>query len=288
MHQYLKALGFQYMESRKNEKSIIQKVLDEYDIRTSHSDSGILEYRKNFGDNFGISLYGYEDEDGVFEMEYYCPYTRGSGISSYAEIVIEKRKDKEAYIGVCEDIRVGVHLIFYLQNLIDYKLAEKKGLLGQKETSVNLSGLALSGKILLPIKKTTEVKRYMEEEKNNRLMLVNAAREGDMLAMDTLTLEDMETYSSISKRIEKEDVFTIVETYFMPYGVECDEYSVMGEITKYHEVCNNETKEVLYQMIIYVNGVEIEVYVPKANVLGEPDVGRRFKGTVWLQGYINF
>ena len=44
-------------------------------------------------------------------------------------------------------------------------------------------------------------------------------------------MEDMDTYSMISRRIVREDIFTIVDSYFMPYGMECDQYNVMGEIT---------------------------------------------------------
>ena len=61
-------------------------------------------------------------------------------------------------------------------------------------------------------------------------MLLSAARNGDQEAMESLTLDDIDTYSKVSRRLITEDVFTIVETYFMPYGVECDEYSILGEI----------------------------------------------------------
>ena len=40
----------------------------------------------------------------------------------------------------------------------------------------------------------------------------------------------MDTYTAISRRIVSEDVLSIVESSFMPCGVECDQYSVIGEI----------------------------------------------------------
>ena len=33
-----------------------------------------------------------------------------------------------------------------------------------------------------------------------------------------------------SQRIVTDDVLTIVDSYFMPYGIECDQYNVLGEI----------------------------------------------------------
>ena len=98
----------------------------------------------------------------------------------------------------------------------------------------------------------------------------------------------MDTYSAISKRIHKEDVFTLVDTYFMPYGVECDQYSVLGEIIDYNFVKNTLTDEEICVMILSCNDLQFDICINKADLYGEPAVGRRFKGTIWMQGYINF
>lgn len=47
-------------------------------------------------------------------------------------------------------------------------------------------------------------------------------RKGDEEARESLTLEDIDTYSMISRRIVHENLFTIVDTYFMPYGKVCE------------------------------------------------------------------
>ena len=60
--------------------------------------------------------------------------------------------------------------------------------------------------------------------------MLQAARDGDEDAIENLTLEDMDTYTMISKRIENEDILSIVMSHFMPCGVECDQYNVMGDI----------------------------------------------------------
>ena len=36
------------------------------------------------------------------------------------------------------------------------------------------------------------------------------------------------------------------------------------------------------------NELTFDVGINKIDLLGEPQVGRRFKGNIWLQGYINF
>lgn len=70
--------------------------------------------------------------------------------------------------------------------------------------------------------------------------------EKDEDAIELLTMEDMDMYSTISRKIQKEDVFSIVDTYFMPYGVECDHYSVLGEIMECTRVRNRFTGEEIF------------------------------------------
>ena len=111
---------------------------------------------------------------------------------------------------------------------------------------------------------------------------------GDEDAIESLTLEDMDTYTTISRRIHKEDVFSLVDTYFMPYGVECDQYSILGEITECHTDINRITDEEIIFMTLECNEVVLEVCINRYDLYGEPAVGRRFKGVVWLQGCIEF
>ena len=155
-------------------------------------------------------------------------------------------------------------------------------------TSVTLAGLCESGTILLPVKKDHSQKERQREEVYNRMQLLSAAKSGDPNAIETLTLEDIDTYSKVSRRLVTEDVFSIVDTYIMPYSVECDRYSILGEIQELHEIVNEYTGENVYVMKLDVNGLVFDVCVPRQRLLGEPAVGRRFKANMWLQGYINF
>ena len=107
-------------------------------------------------------------------------------------------------------------------------------------------------------------------------------------ALENLTLEDIDMYTSISKRIKSEDVLTIVESYFMPYGIACDQYSVMGDILSVEEVYNQLTGEKLYQIQIECNDVLIDLCMNAEDLLGEPAVGRRFRGNIWLQGHLDY
>ena len=85
------------------------------------------------------------------------------------------------------------------------------------------------------------------EASDNRKMLLNAARSGDQTAIETLTLDDIDMYSQVSRRLANEDVFSIVDTYFMPYGIECDLYSIMGKILAVRRRKNTLTGTELYR-----------------------------------------
>ena len=106
--------------------------------------------------------------------------------------------------------------------------------------------------------------------------------------MENLTMEDMDTYSMISERIVTDDVLTIVDTFFMPHGIECDQYKVMGEIVDFVNFKNILTGEELCQMTIECNDIQFDVCINREDLLGEPAVGRRFKGVIWLQGQLHF
>ena len=291
MHQYLKAIGFDNINTRYDLKDLMEDVEAGFTHQTivSYRPGGdFCELRREYGQCVGVSLCGELDDDDNFYPDYYFPYFEGSGISTYADIAIERKIEKEQYVGMCEDSKIGISLIFTLQNGIEYMRERQAGFTAGVTTSVTLSGLALSGMILLPVLKDESRLKSEQEASDNRKMLLNAARNGDQSAIETLTLDDIDIYSQVSRRLANEDVFSIVDTYFMPYGVECDLYSIMGEILAVRHRTNSATGVELYQMKLNVNEMQFDVCVPAEEVMGEPEIGRRFKGTIWLQGYINF
>ena len=292
MHRYLRAIGFSNLKSRLQVNNLLAYVIQNADEKkyTSTNDMDIMfaEYSMDFAENLGITVRGEFNEENQFVFDYYFPYSKGTQISSYEDISIERHAEKESYAGICDDIKVGVSLIFYLQNVISYLKIKNADRLPIKGTSLILSALSVDGTILLPLEKRESDLKKTKKESINRSKLIAAARNGDEDAMESLTLEDIDTYTNISKKILKQDVFTLVDTYFMPYGVECDQYSVLGEIIDYQFVENKMTKEEICQMTICCNDLYFDVSINKKDLLGEPKTGRRFKGIIWMQGHINF
>lgn len=291
MHTFMRAIGFSKYTDRKKIKELIRDIVKKSDERGyTLNEEGIMlgEFCKNFAEDIGIAVCGEFDEEDKFVYEYYYPYLRGTGITSMEDVSVERHAAKESYAGVCDDMKLGMTMIFYLQNMIPYVNAKVGGLLPIKGTTLTVAGLSTSGTIMMPIKKDPFLVSQVKKESLNRSKLIVAARKGDEDAIEKLTLEDMDMYSTISKKIQKEDVYSIVDTYFMPYGVECDHYSVLGEITAVQKRVNSLTGEEIYLLTILCNELTFDVAINKIDLFGEPQVGRRFKGFIWLQGKINF
>ena len=291
MHKFLRAVGFSQYTEKKQVQKLIRDIImhaDERSYTTVGKKTLVAEFDRNFAEDIGIAVCGEFDEDDTYSFDYYLPYLRSDLVSTAEDISIERHAAKESYAGICDDPKVGVSLIFYLQNMISYLKLQGEGKIPAKGTSLNLSALSCQGTIMMPIQKTEWQKKKIAKDAVQRNRLIQAARGGDEEAMESLTLEDMDTYTSISRKIQKADIFSLVDTYFMPYGVECDQYSVLGEITDMKLVTNGLTGEKVHILTLCCNDLNLKVAINSIDLLGEPAVGRRFKGSVWLQGQVNF
>ena len=290
MHSYLRAIGFSSLKKESEVNQLLQETFRDYTERNAvrlDKQSAFVEYTREFADDMGITVCGEMDENG-FHQEYYFPYFRGTGISTREALTVEKQGSRESYAGVCEDMRVGVSLIFYVQNTAKYKKEQILNQLVQQNINTTFSGLSIQGKILLPVRKSEEQVISGREASVKRTQMMAKARMGDEEAIESLTLEDIDLYSMVTQRLHQEDGFTIVDTFFMPYGMECDQYQIMGIINHVTTVRNPYTGEFVYQMNLECNDMTFDICINKADLTGEPAEGRRFKGVIWLQGRINF
>ena len=290
MHKYLRAIGFSNVSDSEDVRKLLELSVEQNDTESIMDNPGgksFGELKKEFAQDIGICSRG-EIQKEFFEFEYYYPYFDGRGITTYEDVYIERQAEKECYMGACDDSRVGVTIIFYLQNMTEYLKIINDASSTKRKSSLTLSALSVDGKILFSVSKNQEQVKQDKEDSINRTKLIEKAKQGDEQAMESLTLDDIDTYSMISRRIIHEDVFTIVDTYFMPYGMECDKYSILGEILEVAIRINRLTQEELYIMKLSCNELVFDVCINKKDLLGEPMAGRRFKGTVWLQGKINF
>ena len=288
MHGYMRSIGFRNI-GRSEMSAIFHDAMRHPDYSDTALDSEGYEYselRKEVVSGMGIAFRGTYDENDRFVMDYYFPYRQANALSTYIEVEMVKESDRESFLGICEEPRLGVDLVFFVQDMMVVLESDQRNTQKVDFGGVRLSGLASSGKILLPIERTEQVKAVGKEASSRRQELVAAARVGDQDAFEQLTLDDMDIYNSIARRIGNEDVLSLVNTYFMPNGIESDKYSILAEILDIKKILNHYTMEALFIMTVNCNDMVFEVCVNERDLLGEPAVGRRFKGDIWMQGRV--
>ncbi len=289
MHSFLKTVGFRSIKSRKDVEQLVRLVIEqgaERYMATLGGKTMFAEILLEVAENVGVALRGEYDEHGNFHMEHYFPYLKGQNVSSKETVFISKRVDTDAFTGMCDDYRLGVSLIFYLQNVTDYVSGgypEERRVL-----PITLAALASEGKILLPTLSMKDVPVKEAVDTSGRTKLMEAARKGDKEAMEALTIDDIDLYAQISKRLKTEDIYSIVETTFIPYGSESDNYTILAMIESVSECVNRITGEELYCMDLRCNDLRFPVCISKKDLYGEPQPGRRFRGNIWMQGTVDF
>lgn len=289
MHSYLRAIGFSKYKSRNQLEKIYLETLRSPNrkvVTTISVDTSLIQFEKDFGEGIGIALIGEYDLNNSLSIEHYYPYIRGDYFLEYDNISIEKQTDKESYAGICEDFTLGMTLIFYLQNIADYAKSKWLNYSNRNLQQVRFSALSTQGVILLGIKRDERQLKYERDYKASKNNLLAKAKKGDTDAIESLTLDEMDTYSSISNRVKTEDILSIIDTSFMPCGVECDHYMVIGNIAKVTEIINSVTNELVYNLLIETNDILLNVCINSIDLQGEPKEGRRFRGEIWLQGFV--
>jgi len=290
MHKFLRTIGFsQYQKDKEIEKLLDKLCEDLTGLKRIQIDeeSNLCELRREVAPDMGIAIFGEMDREGQFQRSYYYPYLKTNDMTSEVACSIQRHTERETYAGLLDEFKVGISLIFYIDNsfecrerIIDHHPMESR--------NVCLSGLAVSGKVLLPIQKTEIQREKARVAAMDRNTLLEAAKNGDEDAMETLTIEDIDLYSQASRRVMKEDLYSIIDSCFMPCGVECDQYSIIGEIIKIDEMKNQITKEEVYDFTLECSDLIFHVGIAKKDLVGTPEIGRRFKGEIWMQGIVNF
>lgn len=298
MHLYLKAVGLGSINTRREYDKLIRQIIKESIEKSTvmYSDIPYLpgdkvfpaQIKHYFNKVCGISLNGfYDPKRKSFKLDYVFPFLDGSVESYESEVSIGRKTEREAFNALCDEPGRGIALIFHLSNPIDY-LMSKPIMADFNDKTVRIAAMANEGTVLLPVNKSEHQIDKCRAATAARNNLINLAKKGDTAAIDNLTIEDLDTYTDIYKRMHNEDVFTIVDSSFMPSGFECDSYSVVGNIVESRLLSNNYTGEDVYVMTLECNDIVFDMCINAHDLIGEPAEGRRFKGRIWLQGQVEF
>lgn len=293
MHNFFEAIGFSNRKDGK-EKTLIRNIVKNTinDYKENHNykleaKGKTMEVGIKFGEYIGMYIQGEFLEDGEFEVDSVFPYVKPMSYEKYKNgITIEPNVYNVSFSAACDTLSEnGISIIFYLQNGIEYMNYKDKL---RDDYEIGLAGLSMSGRIILPTNVNKDyINKYADKKKNKQNLFIEA-RDGNQDAMESLAFDEMEMYTRINKRIENENLYSVIDTCFMPYGLQSDKYSIIGRIVNIHKCRNSITFETVYILHLECNDVIITVAINDKDLFGVPEIGRRFKGIIWLQGRVKF
>ena len=293
MHNYLNAAGFSEYNTEGTVYRLIRNRVLRPEYMTARLDLGdgtvLLEYRMPVNPFVGICA-GLIFGNGEFsELQYYYPYSDSPEVSTNAECTVERHTMEETYSGVIEAYNIDLSLIFFMSNPVSYRLRMANDPVNSfKGTS--LSAFSNKATVLLPVvpqDDPLDPLMGMDMKDPEAEFDIPPEEEDSADSIDALTESDLRMFHQISERIESEDLYSLVDQSFMPCGVECDLYSVIGEIKEIKDSVNELTGEALSFIKLSCNEVEFRMCIRKDDILGEPLVGRRLKCSIWMTGRVN-
>ena len=255
MHKYLRAIGFSEYNTKKDIDDFFLKHLNEENLMSTYTSTDgrrIGQYRIFVCHNASIHIIGEDDNKKIANIDFYYPMLKGHDYSLIQECTIEKHSDKDSFAGVIDDYRLGIALIFYLTNTNEYnQILNSKDLQNIKVSKIFLSALSIEGKIILPLKKDKKAVSEFLSDKSD-VAVVEPQNDyydkKDNSEFLSLVNNDMSMYEVVTERYKKEDLYSIVDTSMIPYGVECDKYMIVAEILSVSHKINSFTNEKLVEM----------------------------------------
>ena len=128
MHKYMRTIGFSQYTSRQDLDKLLKKLVKDAsksDILKESDGEIFCELRAQTAPGMGVAIAGRLSQRGIFKQEYYFPYVESSQVTSTADCSIQRHTERETFAGLLDEYRVGISLIFYMENSMEYRLRLK-------------------------------------------------------------------------------------------------------------------------------------------------------------------
>ncbi len=305
MHRFLQSIGFSKYVSTHSVDTLLKKLSKEYmDYAVRFADESgemRIEIRAEVCEDTGMCILGVIDKLGRMKRLDYYPYLVSHDISMAGRVFSFMRLDGNRYSAIVDHTNTGQPMLFLLDNSAEFNRRIDSN--GMNNAKISLAGLCEEGYILLPTEghlmtDDTDMDSAQEAEEtgntadtepvNNEASFMEMVEGGDPETLRQMAFAEMSNIATLARRLHKEDIFSIVDTLFMPEGTENDLYLVIGTILEIKKYRNKYTEEMIYNLKLEANNIIIHVAVNEADLTGEPVPGRRFKGEIWVQGRVDF
>lgn len=284
MIEYLAAIGFSGYDTKEKVEKITSEVMVEptYKYISKLNDNNIIvEYIKELDGNIGLLVRGKLVDNTDLVVQTLIPYVNPKYSMPIVEAEVENTNKFLDYYVCCEEEITGSQVDFCLHNVVEYLDIENDDT--TYVDSISIAGLSLEGKIILNVQQDEDL-----EDEELRKEILKKSRLGNEEAKELLQEQSDEMEDTIEERMLTEDLFTILEGFFMPFGDDEGVYSVLGTIKEVTRIKNSVTKEDICKLYLDSIGIELEVCIAEKDLVGIPSVGMRFLGVCWLQGKLIF
>lgn len=290
MKKFLSSVGFKYIKTSSQLKILMAEVINSSSEKYFYSEPFRPFYNydyaclyKPYGKNIGLTVRGVLDDKDDIKAVDFLAYTK-SDLYMNAEFININEGDKEnEYFITCEDENDN-EIVFYLLNPYYYFTLDN--IKDNLSIKISISGLSVSGKVILPIDKNQKASETEIENFKKRCEIIKKSKKGDEDAINELECNAEQTYNSIYERLKNEDLLSIIETYMMPDSSFNSGYSILGDIINVEEIVNEKTEEKVYCLRVNAISTVFDVFINSKDIIGMPFVGMRFLGNCFLQGYI--
>ena len=287
---YLRAVGFSSLEIEDVSKIKDKVLFHPEKSQTVGLDDGRIfaQYCRSVGEGIGVRLSGFLNEKERLIKPALIPHVEADPYMEIKTPVCELHVIGDDLIITYEDNSSDNEIAFSLQSRLAYEQDGKAfaDVLQNKdvEKCINVSGISVFGTVLLSVAK--EESDEMDEEERFYNNLVIRSKSGDLEARELLTVYEEQSLDIIQERLKEEDLFSVVDSYFLPvlHTEDVSLYDLLGTIKKVSEVLNTESGELVYKLDINTTGVDLQIFINREDLLGVPIEGMRFMGNCRLQG----
>lgn len=144
-------------------------------------------------------------------------------------------------------------------------------------------GLSVDGRIILGSEIDEEGAKDMKDEAQWREDVLRRAMEGDESAFSEINSYMDEVDSEIRERLKGEDLYSVLDGFFSPMGPD-GRYNVLGEILHVDKMMNPMSEKWVYRLEVKTMTASMGIYINPRDLVGVPEKGRRFRGTVRVVG----
>lgn len=287
LQKHLRCIGFTEYTERKKAAILLRELYKNetrmQDVVLIGEDDYYCETKVEVANGIGLCIctgFAAPNDLSVFDLYHYYPYNEQNTVSIQNNGEVSECADVYHYICNMWNKVCQYGLMFRMENNIEY-MQRKRDNFPLAIESASLTGYSLKGKIILGIQRKNDrhYKAIRDQDRDQTPYQRNAYySQWNLRGKFELT----------SKKKFKYNIYNYIDTYIIPIRLEPEWYEVLGNIEDVTLLANRFTKEKFYNLKLDLNGMMMDVVIHSSDLEGEPKVGYRYKGEVYLIGRIAF